>query len=167
MSTPIWLLDVDGVLNAVSKEGDRTAWKDWQKGYAHAGGTEWPILFSPSVTGFIERMHAAGRVEVRWLTTWEDDANGELRELLGFTKEFEVAGRRGFGSSRWWKFDAAQRVRENEPDRPLIWTDDDLGFEREAASWASRHGLGITPQTHLGLTPKHLRMITDFIKERE
>jgi len=90
-AVPVWLLDVDGVVNAVSRFPDPKVWDDWQSGTAVADGTEWPITFSPSVTGTIRRLHEQGLVEVRWLTTWRGNANGSLRDLLGLP-EFAVAG---------------------------------------------------------------------------
>ena len=60
-------------------------------GTATADGVEWPIWFSPTVTGTVARLHETGVVEVRWLTTWGAQANGELRALLGMP-ELEVAG---------------------------------------------------------------------------
>ncbi len=86
---PVWLLDIDGVLNAVAREPDRLMWPDWQHGTAEADGVRWPICFSPSVSRTIRRLHEHRLVEVRWLTTWRSDANRQLRQLLDLPA-FEV-----------------------------------------------------------------------------
>lgn len=91
---PLCLLDVDGVLNALSKKAPAT-WDDWQRGFAEAEGTSYPILFSPTVVSTIARWHDQGLYEVRWLTTWRHHANTSLRHLLGLP-EFPVEGAREF-----------------------------------------------------------------------
>jgi hypothetical protein len=182
---PLWLLDVDGVLNAVAKRPDRGVWRDWRHGRATADGVEWPIWFSPTVTGTVARLHESGVVEVRWLTTWGVHANGELRELLG-VPELEVAGEpphvtgdhgaesHGQAVAReepddakvsWWKLEAVQRTLIDEPERPVIWTDDDLGSERDAVAWVERHvprRLLLSPRPDVGLTPRQLRAIRSY-----
>ena len=54
---PLWLLDVDGVLNAVTGKPDRTVWPDWQHGSAGADGQSWPIWVSPTVSATVRRVH--------------------------------------------------------------------------------------------------------------
>jgi hypothetical protein len=185
---PLWLLDVDGVVNAVVKRPDRGVWRDWRQGTATADGVEWPIWFSPTVTSTVSRLHETGVVEVRWLTTWGAQANGELRALLGMP-ELEVAGEpphvsgdHGAGShgeavareegdegdegkAVWWKLEAVQRIVLMEPERPVIWTDDDLNGERDAVTWVERHvprRLLLSPRPSLGLTPRQLRAIRSY-----
>jgi hypothetical protein len=178
---PLWLLDVDGVLNAVTGKPDRSVWPDWRQGSATAAGTAWPIWFSPTVLAALRR-HVSAGVEVRWLTTWGHEANASLRALLELPR-FEVAGTMpvdpvgaeagGYGSGdgrsggTWWKADVVRRVVEAEPDRALLWTDDDLAQEPSARAWVQEHvsrSLLLAPQTHLGLTPKHLRRIAEFLE---
>jgi hypothetical protein len=182
---PLWLLDVDGVLNAVAKRPDRGVWRDWQHGQATADGVEWPIWFSPTVTGTIARLHENGVAEVRWLTTWGANANGRLRELFGMPELAvageppQVSGDHGAGSHgeavaragaepverAWWKLEAVQRIVSGEPERPVIWTDDDLDGERDAVSWVERHvprRLLLSPRPAIGLTPRQLRAIRSY-----
>jgi hypothetical protein len=182
---PLWLLDVDGVLNAVAKRPDRGVWRDWRHGHAVADGVEWPIWFSPTVTETIARMHETGVAEVRWLTTWGANANRGLRELFGMP-ELEVAGEpphvsgdHGAGShgeavareedpqeqAPWWKLEAVRRIVGEEPERPVIWTDDDLDGERSAVAWVERHvprRLLLSPRPAIGLTPRQLRAIRSY-----
>ncbi len=185
MSPPLWLLDVDGVLNAATSSPDRSVWDDWQRGEAVAAGRVWPIWFSPTVCRRIGHLHEEGSVDVRWLTTWEDDANAGLRELLGLPR-LPVAGRarevhagnpgpHGFvgrtpprPAPGWWKLTVARRVADPDPMRPLVWTDDDLRYEQEALAWAEdRPGprLLVAPQTHVGLTPPQLDAIEEFCRQ--
>lgn len=63
---------------------DPSVWDDWQHGYAHTVPDDraWPIWYSPTVTATIAGWHAAGLADIRWLTTWQQDAAGELTDLL-------------------------------------------------------------------------------------
>jgi hypothetical protein len=77
---PLWLLDVDGVLNAVASQP--RGWAQWRHGEAVADGVPWPIRYAPALMRAIRRLHEHRLVECRWLTTWGDAANDELRRLL-------------------------------------------------------------------------------------
>lgn len=178
---PVWLLDVDGVLNAISKEPDGAVWpkNKWVTATARSGNANWPILAAQPVLDFIARTHTSGRAEVRWHTTWQHDALA-LGKLLGlpefavqdcpeFYRERQLTGGAAPVTVRgsWWKLPAAERVL-GEEGRPLIWTDDDIRWEIELLGRdrnLRRLGpvLTITPPQHVGLTPKHLRLIDEFI----
>ncbi|MBF9129495.1 hypothetical protein I0C86_11020 [Plantactinospora sp. S1510] len=85
---PVWLLDIDGVLNAVTKTPDPNVWPldQWSRGEASDGETEWPILFARPVADFIRQVHEEGRAEIRWHTTWQQEAGavGKLLDLPTF-----------------------------------------------------------------------------------
>ncbi|WP_431881714.1 hypothetical protein [Micromonospora chalcea] len=178
---PVWLLDVDGVINAISENPDGAIWPKgrWRHLTARCSGIDWPILAATPVVEFIAATHESGRTEVRWHTTWQHEANA-LGELLGlpefavqdcpeFYPERQLAGGAAPVGVRntWWKLPAAERV-VGEESRPLIWTDDDIDRE---IGWRGRdrnlRSLGrvltISPRQHIGLTPKHLRSIDEFI----
>lgn len=157
---PIWLLDVDGVLNAVChpRRPPRT-WRHWSTGTACAGGERFAITFAPELMAGIRKLQDPAVVEVRWLTTWGNDANGGLRKLLGLPA-FPVAGEPEQASA-WWKLPCA--VRTAAEGRPMIWTDDDLGYSATASRWAAELGiLAIAPDPGVGLTPADLERIRAF-----
>lgn len=162
MTVPVWLLDVDGVLNAVTSDPDPDVWPDWRVGAATAEGVRWPITFSPTVMATVARLHRSGAVEVRWLTTWAGEANGELRELLGLP-ELAVAGAPA-AAEAWWKLPLAMAVATE--GRPLIWTDDDLRYSAAALEWLETlpAALGIAPRPSVGLTAEQLGRIEEFLR---
>ena len=189
---PLLLLDVDGVLNAISRKGDPSAWPDWQQALARNRHGSWPILYSPTVVSAVRRWHDEGLAEITWLTTWLHDANGELRDLLGLpafpvlgARQYERAARPAAGpdegsathadfagahvasqlTGRWWKFDAVLDVVASQPGRPLVWIDDDLRVERAVQQWMRMHTtcLLMTPSTHVGLIPRHLQTVEDWL----
>lgn len=173
---PVWLLDVDGVINAVTAKPP-PAWPadQWVVTSGHADGATWPIRAARPVLDFIALAHEQGRAEVRWHTTWQHDALA-LAEALGLP-EFGVqdapeyaartdALRRG----RWWKLPAAQRVMQDE-GRSLLWTDDDaawdLGREQEAYLASLGSLLVVAPSQQTGLCKRHLRLIDEFLPAAE
>ncbi|WP_143448553.1 HAD domain-containing protein [Kineosporia sp. A_224] len=88
---PLWFLDVDGVVNAISAQPDPAVWSDWSTGRATVDGRPWTIRFSPTVTSTVARLHTEGLAEVCWLTTWGHAVNDDLRVVLGLP-ELPVAG---------------------------------------------------------------------------
>ncbi len=167
--TALWLLDVDGVLNAVTDRPSRSVWPDWTRITAQAQGVDWPIWFSPSVVRFICQAQDSGLAEVRWLTTWESEANGQLGQRLGLPS-CTVAGFADpcscgdEGCGEWWKWCAAKAAVAAEPGRPIVWTDDDLRYEVAAKRWAEAHGvLALAPDPRTGLTPSDLKTVGSYL----
>lgn len=168
--TPVWLLDVDGVLNAISRKGDQRVWPDWETGVAHGGGADWPILWSPAVALFVREVAMSGAAEVRWHTTWQHEAVA-IERLLGLP-QLEVAAApeyldRSFTARAireekppWWKLPAAERVLLEEK-RPLIWTDDDISGQLR--NYVRAGATLISPNEHIGLSPANLRTIEEAL----
>ena len=182
MTGPLVLLDVDGVLNALD-DADELAgsWSDWRQGWATADGRRWPITWSPTVVAQLAAWHRSGRLELQWLTTWGHDANAELRDLLGLP-ELAVAGTYqdedadGAATSaadshaaaapsapdplsgRWWKYDVVRRILAQQPDRRVIWVDDELQSGTAFRRWADEQPLlhAVGPDPVCGLTDEDL-----------
>lgn len=156
------LLDVDGVLNAVTDSPDPKQWSDWCEARPH--GIH--IHYSPTVGRFFRRMAETDRVEVLWLTTWGQTANEELREVLDMPV-LDVAGLPPFREKYgWWKFEIAKALWEGD-GVPFVWIDDDLGGDDDgAAEWIvslGRYAIGIKPDWRRGLTQQHLDDIEAFV----
>ncbi len=186
---PLLLLDVDGVLNALSDHDEHLAvWQDWETGHAASALTSWPILFSPAVVERLVAWHVSARVELQWLTTWGHDANDELRRLLGLPA-LEVAGTyddlgataevgdslASFTPSApdpltgsWWKYDVVQAVLARHPGRALVWVDDELhASDSPHRRWAQDHPLvtAIGPNPRTGLSPADLDRVAAVLDD--
>ena len=168
---PIWLLDVDGVLNAVNVLAalDGVEWADYTQGSATDIHT-YNIVWSPSLVQRICRLHDDELVEVRWLTTWCDRAKSEIAPLLKLPN-LEVIDRPHQGQG-WWKLPLAQQVAGAEPGRAIIWTDDDLGSDRSAMQWIeTEHGktgrriLAVTPTWKTGISRPQMDAIEAFARQ--
>src|SRR5262245_1742733 len=119
--TPVWLLDVDGVINAATRNGVWPA-ADVVEVTAPSGGLAWVIRAAQPVLDFISRIHSEGLAEIRWHTTWQHEVVA-LAEELGLPRfavqdapEFHYgAGPHdvnadGYEADGWWKYPAALRV---------------------------------------------------------
>lgn len=168
---PILLLDVDGVINACTPFPDHSAWRElgtreaiwWRQkvnGY-------W-IMAARPVLDFLTELHLKDRVEIRWHTTWQHNAQmiADAFELPTFpvAEAPEHDPTRWSYGPEWWKLGAARRVLKEE-QRPLIWLDDDQVTDRFRVDELRRHGkcLFIAPNSQTGLCPRHLRRIDGFI----
>ncbi len=183
MTTPVMLLDIDGVINAITKKINPAIWPRaaWSTGRASAGDREWPITWSHGVVEFLTRIHTEGRAEIRWHTTWQHDAQN-LADLVGLPA-FPVAdapecpredilngeliaARIRDGLPAWWKYGAARRVVIDER-RPLIWADDDITRELTRRERDAMALMGpvcfVSPDQTTGLIPRHLREIKTFL----
>jgi hypothetical protein len=166
MSTTIYL-DVDGVLNAVSKKSPTlasTGWDEWKT--APVNG--WPILWAPALINVLNELAAREDVTFKWLTTWTDDAAKVLSPAIGINgQDWEVlhGDQHAWGGKRgWWKLEAIRAdVMETMPDQ-LIWIDDDLSMEHDALEWIAgrSEGLAISPFMREGLTRANVEQITAF-----
>ena len=160
MSIPIWFLDVDGVVNALA----RPAPIGYQITTANTMGRGWRIAFSREVIDFINRVNREGLAEVRWLTTWEQDAHRELAPAVGLDTFPAYDDPQEIESPMsWWK---GTIVVDELLDhgRPFIWTDDDIDMETiEAFAEEGVRSLLIAPDPQTGLSTNDLARITEFL----
>lgn len=160
MSPALWLLDVDGVVNAVSTFPKKSVWKDFTKVQV----AKMPIWYSPTVVEFINDANRSGRAQVAWLTTWGEQARAELSPALGLD-DFPVWSTESASSGQhgWWKLEAAKRC---PTDRRLVWTDDDLRVERLSWEWVGTRAdtLALSPWEHTGLDAGDLSRIDRFLR---
>lgn len=174
-SRPVLLLDVDGVINAISNNPDRTLWPDelWRRHQVtDLEGNTWPILAGQPVLDYLSAVHEQGLAEVRWHTTWRANAKLRLAPVLGLP-DWPVAESPTWlltqrdQAGRWWKTATARRVVQIE-GRRLIWLDDAIAFEK---TWPNSeiHAvligdvLAVSPTQALGLNRNDLREVDAFL----
>lgn len=177
MTTPLWFLDVDGVLNS-----DRNPPPRLGGPYTHVDITTepdhtFPIWYDPTLIDRLNTLTSTGQVTIWWLTTWGHHAVTHLAPTLGLTDTYPVAapppgvpvsdvpdmpGHR----HHWWKTAAAHAVLEQHNPTRFIWTDDELRKHTKnliRARWTQPSLLLTTPSTP-GLTHTDLDTITDFLR---
>jgi hypothetical protein len=163
---PVWLLDVDGVLNA-----DRPGWGSRPRtGKATFEGHLFRMRWAPPLMIHLARLHHDHVVEFRWATTWVDQIHQleALFGLPGFPVAFSGLPTGPQIQTPDLKGEAALDVVETER-RPLIWTDDDaipLGGPLLRRLRASEQPLLlIAPDPRRGLQPAHLDAVTEFLSK--
>ncbi|MEU4219932.1 HAD domain-containing protein [Actinoplanes sp. NPDC026623] len=164
---PVWLLDVDGVLNTV-----RPGWGGPPRRslvWSSADNTSYPMRWAPALIDRIRALQAAGKVEIRWCTTWCPEAERleRLWSLPELARSLD-ADPMPRGSDCWpLKQRAALAVLAE--GRRLIWTDDEAlpppGPQRDELS-AHGRALLIAPRSARGLQPADLDLIGKFAEGR-
>ncbi|GGR89470.1 hypothetical protein GCM10010169_37120 [Micromonospora fulviviridis] len=160
---PVWLLDVDGVLN-VSRPGWGAPPRRSQV-WADSEAVSYQVRWAPALVARIRALHGCGAVEVRWCTTWCPDAE-RLERLWGLPPLVRSldADPMPRGSACWPLKRAAARAVV-AAGRRLIWTDDEAlptaGPDRDALT-ADGRALLIAPRPSRGLQPADLDRIAAF-----
>ncbi|MEV1315468.1 hypothetical protein AB0J14_05205 [Micromonospora arborensis] len=161
---PVWLLDVDGVVNA-RKPGWGAAPRKrgcWSASDAY----EYVMRWAPPLVDRIRDLHKQGVVEVRWCTTWCPDADALERLWALPTLERAFTDHVKGEEAHALKVAAARKVLAD--GRRLIWTDDDVvptDGELHDELVATGRALLIRPKASTGLQPEHMDLIEAFAKE--
>ncbi|MFI1992424.1 hypothetical protein [Actinoplanes sp. NPDC020271] len=161
---PVWLLDVDGVVNAY-----RAGWYGAPRVvqvHSAADAYDYRIRYEPRLVRAIHRIHVRGRAEVTWCSTWCSDAAG-LEQAFGLPELPRAFDEPVTGpAASQAKLAAARRVIAS--GRRLVWTDDveiDL-HAAVCAPWvATGRALLISPNATRGLRSRHLRRIEQFLDQ--
>ncbi|GAA3341400.1 hypothetical protein GCM10020358_32580 [Amorphoplanes nipponensis] len=164
---PVWLLDVDGVVNTT-----RPGWGAAPRRslvWSAADNTSYVLRWAPPLIDRIRRLHDGGRVEVRWCTTWcpESERLERLWRLPELARALH-ADPMPRGAECWpLKLAAARAVLAE--GRRLVWTDDEAlpppGPERDELAGDGR-ALLIAPRPLRGLQPADLDLIEKFAAGR-
>lgn len=169
-TTPVWFMDVDGVLNmfptGTAPDGIKRGEASPFVAAPYAENTMFPITWKPGIIQRILAMHNEGLVEVKWLTTWGRGANFGLHELLGFPvleviADPEEQPYRSMGWHTWWKAEAVRRYLAEHSPRMIVWTDDDLIYHKHKLVdiMEAVENVLISPDERKGLTHSQLTII--------
>ncbi len=172
---PVLLLDVDGVLNAISRVPDTSVWPKalWRRHQVtDLDGNTWPILAAQPVLDYLSALHERGLADIRWHTTWRASAKTLLAPVLGLP-DWPVAESptsrptQRDAAGRWWKVATAHHVVHTE-GRRLIWIDDDIAFERtwpnsDIQAVLTTDVLAISPNPVVGLTRADLLQVDEVL----
>lgn len=158
---PVWLLDIDGVLNA-NKPG-------WGEAPRRVNCHGLIIRWAPKLIARIRELHRMGEHEIRWASTWcgFPEQLNTLEHQLGL--RFERAFTDRSMSKTWAEMKLAAAEQVLSEGRRLIWTDDDeAGIAPQfsaAVADAEQDGraLLIAPRSNRGLQPADLDRIVAFV----
>lgn len=161
---PVWLLDVDGVINA--RKPGWSARPSRRHAYASCSRQQLPLWYAPALLARIRAAHAAGLAEIRWATTWccEVDALEKAFSLPHFEPCWtdHINGR----AAAMAKLACAAQVLAD--GRRLVWTDDSetptSGETYERLTFDGR-ALLIAPNPARGLQPDDMDRIEAFCRK--
>jgi hypothetical protein len=162
MSKPVWLLDVDGVLNAT-----RPGWSAAPRnGTAYGAGHPYRLRWTPALIARIRALVHAESVNLRWCSTWCADAE-QVERLFGLPRlDRAWTDPISHSEAPAAKLAAARAVLGQ--GHRLIWTDDDAvptsGPIHDELVATSR-ALLIAPLPNRGLQPEHLDTIEAFVSD--
>lgn len=166
-------LDVDGVLNSLSKNPPKkmTGWEgDWNKvKVTISDGNSYPILWAEELIQALNDLDSREDVTFKWLTTWQDDAVSSLSPVIGLGADWEVLhGDNVYHSftEDWWKLKAIREdIDKTQPER-VVWIDDDITYDKKTWSFLQEKGdtlYSVAPVSTLGVTKKQINGILEFI----
>ncbi|MDG6100984.1 hypothetical protein Daura_01375 [Dactylosporangium aurantiacum] len=161
---PVWLLDVDGVINV-----RRPLWgPSLHRGTASSAGIDWPIRWAPALITRIRRLAATRLLEIRWCTTWCPDADAleRLFHLPPLGRALSAADLDEAEETDRVKLAAAREVLA--AGRRLVWTDDTAVPDPgpvAAELTAGGRALLIKPHSRRGLRPSDLARIESFARQ--
>ncbi|GGL53724.1 hypothetical protein [Planomonospora parontospora] len=163
MDRPVWLLDVDGVINA-SRPGWGAAPRS---GTAYSGSNAYRMRWAPALLDRVRALHRAGDVEIRWCSTWCPDAD-QMERLFALPRLARAwSGHLSADAAAAAELAAARDVLAR--GRRLIWTDDvevpTSGPVHDELTGGGR-ALLIAPSPGRGLQPGHMAAIEAFISAR-
>ncbi|MEO6886278.1 MAG: hypothetical protein ABI232_08350 [Jatrophihabitantaceae bacterium] len=169
---PLWLLDIDGVVNALATTALSAPWSigQWIQRTVFApidgrGLVTLPVLAARPVLDFITSVHESGAAEIRWHTTWRGAAITHLAPVLGLPQfPMSIAPEWQTRTDSFsWKIPAARRAVA--AGRRLLWTEDALAGHGlpDATAAGLDDALLISPQSEIGLTPSNLASIAGWL----
>jgi hypothetical protein len=170
---PLWLLDIDGVVNALARGAVPSAWPEheWVQRLVITeipgrGAMTLPILVARPVLEFIADVHRSGSAEIRWHSTWRTAAITSFAPAVGLPTTITMSVAPEWNErpvAQWWKLGAAERAVAT--GRRLVWTDDDLRIYQHETDHLARAGnLVLGPFGDTGLTPDDLEQIAGFLR---
>jgi HAD domain in Swiss Army Knife RNA repair proteins len=164
---PVLLVDVDGVLNALSRSPQRRAESPSKLFELEFTARGFPICVP---IGTRERMATLETLfDCVWATSWEDKATTHLAPEFGFGARWPVIRfHDDFPDAGTWKLPGVRRFAERPEhvSRPLAWIDDDI--EPDALEWAARRTrsgtptLMVRPDADIGLTSRQFQRLLTF-----
>ncbi len=163
---PVWLLDVDGVVNT-----SRNAWSEaphnamvtWTGGQG-VGPVGYKFHWSPTLLRRIHRVRADGLVELVWCTTWCAEAQRleAIFKLPRLKRAFDCYTKSQMDA---WNYKVGAADQVLAAGRRLIWTDDDIPtFGPLRDRFTRDDALLITTVARRGLTPEHMNEIEAFAR---
>jgi hypothetical protein len=166
-------LDFDGVLNADDPQHSEVRKFTMLTEGSINFQAESPIVFSPNVVEYLDKLRDQYDMELVWLTTWNEN-----NLVLGFAEHLKGLdhGRvipanlhtAQVGKREWtqWKAEAILADQAADPT-PFVWVDDNAHehWGDEVNAGTTVPSLHITPNSTWGLTRENLEEMEAFLSQ--
>lgn len=167
---PLWLLDIDGVINSPLRKLPTDVWPEdqWLIKEVWALQGKWPIHMAIPVRDLIVHVHEAGLAEIRWHTTWQQAANNvsDAFDLPHFPIQ-DAPEAAWYRQREWWKLPTVFReLLKTNGSRRILWTDNDIDSELSPEQKATLKAGGCTllcPNSGTGFNSQDLQALTEFL----
>lgn len=164
MSLPILLLDIDGVVGPIGPTPH------------YEGGAEWFDLlpgrmhFSTHVLNELRRIEQDKIADVRWLSSWQDDAATNLATTLNLP-DWPAYTKRDIPSARMWMTDWWKEAIVSNlllQGHQVAWCEDNIPYEGNLMALKAFEDqlLCIAPEPGLGLTPSDLTLLRAWLMSK-
>ena len=158
-------LDVDGTVSPIGNEPPaNSGWDKWASGRAFG----FTVFWAEQLIVELNEITARPDVKPVWLTSWQDAAATSLSPVTGLNGEGWPVLPISHAQNKLaaLREDLAEQERvSNRVDR-IVWMDDHLGRMRAAREWSAQSSipvLRLMPGTLVGLTPKHITQVQEFL----
>lgn len=158
---PYILVDVDGVLNAISCQRVKSC--DCHAGWVRTRALGFPLLLNPAHGPALLNLAKETGSELAWGSTWENLANEHIGPVIGLP---ELPWAR-MPPQHWRHAHKADGFVPWVAGRPFIWFDDEPDAPGAAAALASQPHLVITVDEVAGLTDEHIAAAQVWLRKRE
>lgn len=168
---PIILIDFDGVFNILGELSK--AHEYWDEILTvtipydgHDTEKEFVVHVATELIAYLKALVESDLVEVIWLTTWVQNTE-KFPQWLGLPALPWMARPEVASEWDWWKQKAVKAlVEERGSDVPILWIDDDHGFDPSTTHWVfttQRQIQLLPPSSYLAITPSDITTINNFI----
>jgi hypothetical protein len=176
-SKPLVLFDFDGVFNPVGKtETDMPVLDDHLQQiiklpFGYGIFSDMIVHVNQVNIDFFNNLTLNSALEVKWLTTWQQDTE-LFPEALNFKPAPWVKAEadperllQPKEARKWWKLYTIQNIVKSNPKTNILWVDDDINDDMETISWlaATKTVQALVPNYLKGLTLEDRELITKFI----
>ena len=160
MTKPLVLIDVDGVLNAISCQ--RVDSCECHPGWLRRKALGFPLLLNPAHGPWLLELAETTGAELVWGSTWESLANEHIGPAIGLPElPWVPMPPRKFSGHRDLK---AVGFVPWTAGRPFTWFDDE-SMELEAVAYhTTQPFLGIEVDGRTGLAEKHITLAREWLE---
>lgn len=159
MRPPVWFADIDGVLAPMDRRQTGLTYR-----VVETDGWQGSVIVAVEIIRRFRALTMSGLVEVRWLTSWEQEAADHFAPKVGLPplRVHTVADSLA-PAGTWWKQGVVERFLAGS-ERRVIWTDDELADYGAGVPLGEQHRcLVIEPEPTVGLILADLARIEAWL----